>query len=296
MSSELWYGQIPESDHDVTLTLVGNVETLRPRIVEAVEKLGYRVMSDNPLQAKRAAQGGARYSCSFEPLDYPTKLTINLKQLNSTSVAATFYYEVQSYGWGLSKGDHKTLLSESQAIAALATQFNSVTSCTSCGTEVIDESRFCRRCGAPLTVEVAEVEIWRLTKGARVSLHEIVVGTSILLLTTLIVSLIFYFTNIPKLEKVTAIIGLIIWSFGLWALIEGIWQLHRSLNPNKERTNMVPSTRTQIETAQTTTSLQPPRPVASITEGTTELLITQFDDSPVAVPIERKRVDTSDVG
>jgi hypothetical protein len=296
MSGELWYTETSESDHDVTLALVGDVESLRPRMVAAVEKLGYKVMSENPLQAKRGAQGGARYDCSFEPLDYPTKLTINLKQLNSTSVIATFYYEVKSHSLGLSEGDRQTLLRESQAIAALSTQRNSAMACSSCGTELTDDSRFCRRCGAPLTGEIAEVEVWRLTKGARASLHDIVAGTSMLLLTALIVSLIFYFTSIPKLEKATAIIGLIIGSFGLWALIEGIWQLHRVLNSKKEKPIVMSALRTKTEATQTTTSLQPPKPVASITEGTTELLIPQLDDSPVAVPIERKRVDTSEVG
>lgn len=293
MSADLWNMQATESDHDVRLTLRGTVETLRPRMVEAVEKLGYKVMSDNPLQAKRGAQGGAYYSCSFEPLDYPTKLTINLKQLNSTSVAATFYYEVQAGNWGLSEGDHKTLLRESQALAALTTQLNSVIACDSCGTEVTDDSRFCRRCGAPLTAEVAEVEVWRLTKGGRAALHDIVVGSFLVLVTALVVFAAFYFGG-AKAERIITIIGTLIGGFGLWALIEGMWELHRTLNPKEEKqVATIPQQRTS-ETQNQTTAL-PPKPVVSITEGTTELLIPQFDDSRVAVQIERKRVDTSEV-
>lgn len=294
MSSELWYGQTPDSDHDVTLTLLGDAESLRPRIVEAVEQLGYKVLSDRPLQAKRAAEGGARYSCSFEPLEYPTKLTINLKQINATSVVATFYYEVQSHGWGLGEGDHKTLLRESQAIAALATERNSVAACFSCGTEVTDDSRFCRRCGAPLAGEVAEVEVWRLTKKTRISLHGIVTGVFILFLTALLVSLAFYFGG-PKLEKIAMIFGTILAAFGLWSLIEGIWILHKTLNPAETKTIDASAPRAQMGKAQPTNYLTQPKPVASITEGTTELLIPQYDDSPVAVPI-KKRIDTSEVG
>lgn len=293
MSADLWNMQATESDHDVRLTLLGDVETLRPRMVEAVEKLGYKVISDNPLQAKRGAQGGARYSCSFEPLDYPTKLTINLKQLNSTSVVTTFYYEVQSYGWGLSEGDHKTLLRESQALAALATQLNSAVACLSCGTEVTDDSRFCRRCGAPLAGEVAEVEVWRLTKGARAALRDIFIGSFLVLVTAMIVFAAFYFGG-AKAEKVVTIMGALIGSFGLWALIEGMWELYRTLNPKEEKQVAATSQQRTIETQNQTNAL-PQKPVASITEGTTELLIPQFDDSPVAVPIERKRVDTSEV-
>jgi len=297
MGSDSLYMQAPDSDHDVTLILSGDIETLRHRLMEAVEKLGYKVISDYPLQAKRGAQGGAKYACSFEPLDYPTKLTIGLKKLNDASVSASFFYEVQSYGWGLSGGDHKTLLRESQAIAALATQKNSLTTCVSCGTDVTDDSRFCRRCGSPLTVEVAEVEVWQLTKGARASLHDIVAGVSILLITALIVGIIFYFGG-EKAEKIVSIVGIMFGVFGLWALLEGIWQLNGVLNAKEEKQTTATTPR-QIETnfaSAVTTNLPPRKPAASITEGTTELLnVDDFREEQIAVPIARKRVDTSEV-
>ncbi len=298
MGSDNLYMQAPDSDHDVSLILSGDVETLRSRLTEAVEKLGYRVISDYPFQAKRGAQGGAKYACSFEPLDYPTKLTIGLKKLNNASVSASFFYEVQSYGWGLSGGDHKTLLRESKAIAALATQKNSLTVCASCGTDVTDDSRFCRRCGSPLTADVAEVEVWQLTKGARASLHDIVAGVSILFLTALLVSVVFYFGG-AKAEKIVSIVGIMFGVFGLLALIEGIWQLNGILNPKEEKqitTSQRPRQNEIPLTSLATSNLSPRKPVASITEGTTELLnVDDFREEQIAVPVAGKRIDTSEV-
>ena len=70
-----------EGDHDLFLTIPANSETLRLNLPQALERLGYKVISEQPLLAKRGATGGARYACSFEPLDYPTKLMIGLKPL-----------------------------------------------------------------------------------------------------------------------------------------------------------------------------------------------------------------------
>ena len=51
--------------------------------------------------------------------DYPTTLTISLKQTNDAAVLATFNYEVKSY-MRMTKGDRQTLAREAEAIAALA--------------------------------------------------------------------------------------------------------------------------------------------------------------------------------
>ena len=88
MSAE-YLGATAISDHDLTLTITGDVESLRPRLVEAVQKLGYTILGEQPLYAKRRAQGGARWDCSFETLDYPTRVTITLKQINDIAVVAT---------------------------------------------------------------------------------------------------------------------------------------------------------------------------------------------------------------
>lgn len=297
MSGELWQDYAIESDHDVTLTMLGEVESLRPRLVEAVEELGYKVISDFPIEAKRGAQGGARWGCSYEPLDYPTKLIIGLKQLNNMSVAVTFNFEVKSQNWSLSKGDHHTLLREAEALTALATQRPSLIACASCGTEVTDDSRFCRRCGSPLTAEIAEVEVWRLTKDARASLHDIVVGVSTLFLTIVIVSIVSAFAE-PKAVKIIAIIGAMFGLFGGWVLIEGLLHLYSVLNPAKDKqTTKILAPKSIAQSQQTTALPSPPQrqPIASVTEGTTDLLISPEFEEPIAILIERKRVNTSEV-
>ena len=67
----------------------GDVESLRPRLLDALQKLGYTVLGEQPIYAKRGAQGGARSECWFEVLDYPTRLGIALDQINDFAVVIT---------------------------------------------------------------------------------------------------------------------------------------------------------------------------------------------------------------
>ncbi len=54
MSAE-YLGSKTISDHDLTLTITGDVESLRPRLLDAVQKLGYTVLGEQPIYAKRAS-------------------------------------------------------------------------------------------------------------------------------------------------------------------------------------------------------------------------------------------------
>src|SRR5215208_5449986 len=173
------------SDHDLTLAIPGDVATVRLRLVEAIQKLGYKVLGEQPLHARRGRQGCASYDCSFNVLDYPTTLTVSLKQTNDAAVLATFSYEIKSYV-RMTKGDRQTLAREAEAIAALATERSAISACRACGTQVTDESHFCRRCGAPLVLDVPELEVLRLTRNTRGSYHNIVAGTLLLLVTALV--------------------------------------------------------------------------------------------------------------
>ena len=42
------------SDHDLTLAIPGDVATVRARLVEAIQQLGYKVMGEQPIYAKRS--------------------------------------------------------------------------------------------------------------------------------------------------------------------------------------------------------------------------------------------------
>src|SRR4026207_692672 len=172
------------SDHDLTLAIPGDVPTVRARLVEAIQELGYKVMGEQPIYAKRSARACARFDCSLNVLDYPTVLNISLKQANDVSVLATFNYEVKSF-MRMTKGDRQTLAREAEAITALTTERHALSACRACGTQITDESHFCRRCGAPLVLDVPELEVLRLTRGARRSYHNIVLGIVAFLLASL---------------------------------------------------------------------------------------------------------------
>src|SRR5215208_1534085 len=173
------------SDNDVTLAIPGEIASVRARLIEAVQKLGYKILGEQPIYAKRGKQGAACYDCSINVLDYPTILTVSLKQTNDAAVLATFSYEIKSY-MRMTRGDRQTLAREAEAIAALATERSAISACRACGTQVTDESHFCRRCGAPLVLDVPELEVLRLTRNTRGSYHNIVAGTLLLLVTALV--------------------------------------------------------------------------------------------------------------
>jgi len=277
------------SDHYVTLTLVGEMEQLRPRLIEAMQTLGYRMLSEQPLFGKRPAKGSARWDCSLEVLDYPTTLTVSLKQINQVAVVATFSYEIKSYRH-MTKGDRQTLMREAEAIAALATESLSISACPGCGTQITDDSHFCRRCGAPLVVDVAEMEVLRLTKKTRTAYHNLVIAIVMMFVTALLLLAMLVFAP-PKADKVLFWITSAFGGFALFALLQGIWQIHYTLNPknSKELT-----ARPQPSFAASVTTALPPRTAQdSVTEGTTELLFNS--DRRVAEPIQRKSPDTSGI-
>ncbi len=270
------------SDHDLTLAIPGDAGSVRARLVNAIQMLGYKVLGDQPIHAKRGSQCSARWDCSLNVLDYATTLTISLKQTNDTAVLATFNYEVKSY-MRMTKGDRQTLAREAEAIIALAMERAEVSTCRTCGTQVMDESNFCRRCGAPLALVVPELEVLRLTRSARNSYHNIFVGIITLLLAAL--------TVLPWFIVIGGrIVGPMLWvgipfaCFGLFYLLNGAWQLHHTLNPDTAR-SLTTATHPAFKSPVTTTAL-PPAPVNSVTEVTTNLL-------PAKEPVPRKNRNTS---
>jgi hypothetical protein len=280
MSTDYSYDTI--SDHDLILAIPGDVGSVRARLVNAIQTLGYKVLSDQPLHAKRGKQCAAKWDCSLNVLDYTTTLTINLKQTNDAAVLATFNYEVKSY-MRMTKGDRQTLAREAEAIAALAMERAAASACRTCGTQVMDESNFCRRCGAPLVLDVPELEVLRLTRNARASYQRIVVGTIALLLAMLIV-LPWYIVIGGRIVTPMLLVGIPLASYGLFLLLNGARQLHNTLNPATTKT-IATAAHPAFKSSVTTTAL-PPAPVNSVTEVTTNLLSTKE-------PAPRKNRNTS---
>lgn len=272
------------SDHGVTLAIPGDVATVRLRLVEAIQKVGYKVMGEQPLYAKRGSQCSASWDCSLNALDYPTTLTVSLKQTNDAAVLATFNYEIKSYV-RITKGDRQTLAREAEAIAALATERSAISACRACGTQVTDESHFCRRCGAPLVFDVPEVEVLRLTRNTRGSYHNIVFGTGMLLVTAMTFTIV-------TIMKEGGIYAPLFWTaiplaaYALFLMFQGTWLLHRTLNPKTTRnltTNPQPAFKSSVTTA------LPPANV-SVTEVTTSLL----RDPRAKESVQRKDPNTAE--
>ena len=66
-------------EHDVTRIVVGDIESARARLADALEQMGYRVLNENPIQARLSAKSAAKTGCSQDILDYQTSLDIGLK-------------------------------------------------------------------------------------------------------------------------------------------------------------------------------------------------------------------------
>jgi hypothetical protein len=276
------------SDHDLTLAIPGDVASVRMRLVEAIQQLGYTVLGEQPIYAKRAARSCARLDCSLNVLDYPTTLTISLKQTNDVSVLATFSYEVKSY-MRMTKGDRQTLAREAEAVAALTTERNALSACRACGTQITDESHFCRRCGAALVFDVPELEVLRLTSGARGSYHNLVVGMFALFLAIIGVSILFLINGVRISPVFWVGFGIAI--YGLVVLIQGTWQLHFALNPKTTAKSATASSQPALKSSVTTAL---PHAQASVTEGTTNLLIPNRDRREKE-PVPRKDHDTAEI-
>ncbi|HEX2270415.1 MAG TPA: zinc-ribbon domain-containing protein, partial [Pyrinomonadaceae bacterium] len=213
-----------------------------------------------------------------------------LKQTNDVSVLAAFNYEIQSY-MSMTKGDRQTLLREAEAIVALVTERLAASTCRACGTQVTDESHFCRRCGAPMVMELPELEVLRLTRGARGSYQNMFVGLCALLLALLTLVPLFI-VNGGRIWLPLLGVGIPFASYGLFLLIQATWQLHHTLNPKPAKSIGQPELMA-ARSASVTTALPPARPVPSITEATTDLL--SMNDRRVPEPVRRKDPNTSEL-
>jgi hypothetical protein len=188
----------------------------------------------------------------------------------------------------MTKGDRQTLAREAEAIIALATERLAISACKACGTEVTDESHFCRRCGAPLVLDVPELEVLRLTKDVRGSYHHIFVGLATLFLALLTV-LPLFIVNGTRIFWPLFWVGIPFAAYGLLMLFRGTWQLHRTLNAGATKTTFTP----QPALRSSVTTALPPAP-ASVTEATTNLL-SSIRDQRVKEQIHRKDRDTAEI-
>ena len=276
--------------------LVGSVESVSARLIAALERVGYDVIEEQPaILARRGARGWGTWYGSADVLDYSMTLIIRLKPIGDNHTRATFDYKV-SHPW-LSKGDKEVVSREAEAITALATIRSADKLCAACGTDAMDDSRFCRRCGAPMTAEQTELDVLRMAAETRAG-HTSVVAITLLSLVSMLIALLAAVT-------ITFNSAWGLKNSWLWMVILGVislfnfflgWCAWGRLNSALRHKRLAPRF-SPVSDAQTlpgteATALPPVRAAMPVTEGTTELLNPRQREQE-AVPIKRGRSDTS---
>lgn len=270
--------------------LAGKPQTIRRRLADAMESLGFDIIEDQPhIIGRRGARGWGKWYGSADVLDYPMTLTIRFRNVGENSSSVTFDYLIK-HGW-LNEGEKKIVVQEARTIAALSRVPAISKMCPVCGIDSTDDSKFCRSCGAPLTAESSDLEVLRLmaeTRAAKTS----VVTTSISTLLGAIGLIVTLFLNIANLAPTKALLPLALLStlalmFGVLTSFFGWNRLKRALD--------TPQPNQLSERRQTTEIYSPPEPAVlaepvgfrSVTEGTTNLLdadkINQDNREPVLV-------------
>jgi|SRR5262245_5767206 len=278
-------------DHDVTRVVSGDAESLRERLADALERMGYRLLNENPIHARHGASGLARSGCSQDILDYHRSLYIGLKSAGANSTRVTFAYTVKGVHSGfITKGDRNTLTREAESIVALAQSRTALSYCPACGAGGVGGTRFCRQCGAPVaSADPPELDLFRLTADANASFKNVVTGAIFALIGLLAPALlflkIFLFpnhssdANLFNLFKVIAVLLGTFGPIGLAFLIAGLWRLGRAIKHRPEREELpAPSRRSSVEGVNLPDNAAlPPQSIQhpvqhSVTEATTGLL------------------------
>ena len=155
--------------------LSGKPEAVRQRLVDAMESVGFDILEVEPnIIGRRAARGWGTYG-STNVLDYPATLIIRIWSVGENSTQTTFDYQVR-HGW-LNEGEKNIVAQEARTIAALARVPSIAKLCPGCGLDSAGESRFCRRCGTPLTSESLEMEVLRLMAETRAAKTSVVAAS-----------------------------------------------------------------------------------------------------------------------
>jgi len=278
--------------------LAGNIENVRIRLEAALERLGYDVIEEEPaLRGRRGAKGWGAWYGSADVLDYPMTLVIRLKPIGAHSTRATFDYLIK-HPW-LSKGEKEVLTREAEAIAALATVRVADKLCAACGTEAMDDSRFCRRCGAPMTSEQAELDVLRMAAETRAG-HTSVVTSAMLSLASIAIAIFAWIAVAVKGQLTPKTFWTVIGFISIISLCNFLvgwcaWgRLNNALKPKREEPRGIPAGDTQTLSGNEVAALPPGRVGVSITEGPTELLNPQQRE-PETVRLKLGRSDTGSI-
>lgn len=253
----------------LTLTVAGDVEDLKVRLAGAVEKLGYHVVADDPLVAKR---GGTGYgSVTSSVLDYARTVAFRLQPAGTGATRVTFNYT----GYPLNyKGGRSVITHEAKAIAALASSQRDVAACTGCGARSVDDSRFCRKCGVPVLPEPQELMVLQMANAAHAGTRDLAIASAGFALGLATLALILGAKGFE--HWVAAVVFATMWMLpSLFLLITGFRHLSKAFaaNPNVGSLSSADlSYTTSAFTFKANTARLPEGPPPSVVDGTTDLL------------------------
>ncbi len=282
--------------------LAGNAAHVRGQLIEAVESLGYDIIEDEPhIIGRRGAENWGTWYGSADVLDYARTLTIRLKSVGANSTRVTFDYLVKHPM--LNKGEKSIVAQEARTIAAICRQ-SVERICPACETESTDDSRFCRRCGTPLTIELAEREVLRMmaeVRAAKTSVVMATVNTTLLIALLIPIIMLLALNSFNPTDRIV-LIGLFVLSGLITAvaiLSNGFgWnRINRALKKAESSNQPLPRSISKAFQTGEFDELPASKPIASITEGTTNLLDKEWANQrerekiPVAVKRETNNLN-----
>lgn len=276
--------------------LAGDAVTIRRRLTDAMESLGFNIIEDHPhIIGRRDAKGWGTWYGSADVLDYAMTLTIRFRNVGENSSRVTFDYLIK-HGW-LNEGEKKIVIQEARTIAALSRAPAISKMCPVCGIDSIDTSKFCRSCGSPLTSESSELEVLRLMAETRAAKTSVVTTALSSIIGTLGFGVAFILRLAGIVDSrsmlVIAAISTAILLFSILTSFFGWNRLKRALDTPepKELTDK----RQAFEPYIAPDGMNEAVPFGSITEGTTNLLDPQWtresEKEPVFVTAKRETND-----
>ena len=255
--------------------LAGNINNVRLQLINSMESLGYDIIEEEPnIIGRRSAKGWGTWYASADVLDYAATLTVRLKPIGDNSTRVTFDYLIK-HGM-LNKGEKNIVVQEAKTLAAISKTHTVEKMCSVCEMESTDDSKFCRRCGAPLTSEQAELEVLRLMAETRAAKTSVVSASLLMIPATILLAVVFILNNAELLKPQLFPILIGVGGLGmLFAVISSLFGWNRLKHALETPENVArPISRRSTESLTTGEFEQlPPRQTpASITEGTTNLL------------------------
>ena len=262
----------------LTLTVAGDPAGLRQRLGDAAEKLGYRIVCDDPLIVRRGAVGSG--STTTTVLDYARTLKFRLKPASAGSTQVTFNY----IGYPLNYRRARNVITrEAEAIAAIASARSAA--CPSCGLASVDESSFCRRCGAPMLREPAELDLLRVTNEAHAGNRDLAIAAAGIAFGIVTYALILLVKGMDRVTAAT--IFALIWMVpSLFLVFTGFRHLASAASRPRPDESKLAAAAQPLLTDEPPAAHSLQAPPASVTENTTNLLTTPTRE-PAAVLIDR---------